>query len=194
MSTALVLLIMSLFAQIFQIAAGTLHTQRGIAENDQRARSMVTTLNADLGKRTFRQREDLVTQTDTGTFAALLNVANNNALGITPLHPDYFVGGESQSSQRLVDGEREGGYFYISEGDPFNDGDDVLQFTVNAAQTDLGSDDTTPFAGRARRLGGPGPPRLRQDERSNPAGNASTSISRCGMTASASSSMSTIST
>ena len=61
-SVALVLLIMTLFAQAFGIAAGSIKKQRGLAENDQRARSMVTILLGDLKKRTFRQRRDAITQ------------------------------------------------------------------------------------------------------------------------------------
>ena len=53
-SVALVLLMMSMFAAIFQLAAGSTSTQRGIAQNDQRARSITTTLRSDLDSRTFR--------------------------------------------------------------------------------------------------------------------------------------------
>ncbi|MDB4614422.1 type II secretion system GspH family protein [bacterium] len=53
-SVALVLLMMSMFAAIFQLAAGSTSTQRGIAQNDQRARSVTTTLRSDFDKRTFR--------------------------------------------------------------------------------------------------------------------------------------------
>ncbi len=54
-SVALVLLLMTLFAQVFQIAAGSVSTQRGLMENDQRARSVQTVLKGDLEKRTFRK-------------------------------------------------------------------------------------------------------------------------------------------
>ena len=53
-AVALVLLMMSIFAQIFQMATGSLSQQRGIAENDQRGRFLTTTLRADLDQRTFR--------------------------------------------------------------------------------------------------------------------------------------------
>lgn len=53
-SVALVLLMMSMFAAVFQLAAESTSTQRGISENDQRARSVTTTLRNDLDKRTFR--------------------------------------------------------------------------------------------------------------------------------------------
>ncbi|MBW3539952.1 MAG: hypothetical protein KY476_06765 [Planctomycetes bacterium] len=53
-SAGLVMLMMMLFAQIFQLATATLATQRGIAENDQRARMLTTMLSQDLRWRTFQ--------------------------------------------------------------------------------------------------------------------------------------------
>ena len=53
-SVAIVLLMMTMFAQIFQMATGSLSQQRGIAENDQKARMITTTLRGDLERRTFR--------------------------------------------------------------------------------------------------------------------------------------------
>jgi prepilin-type N-terminal cleavage/methylation domain-containing protein len=53
-AVALVLLMMSMFAQIFQLAGGTITTQRGIAENDQRSRTVQNIIKGDLDKRTFR--------------------------------------------------------------------------------------------------------------------------------------------
>ena len=50
----LVLLMMSMFAQIFVMATDTLSQQRGIAENDQRGRLLSMTLRGDLDRRTFR--------------------------------------------------------------------------------------------------------------------------------------------
>ncbi len=53
-SVALVLLMMTMFAQIFQMATGALSTQKGIAENDQKARMLTSVLRGDLDHRTFR--------------------------------------------------------------------------------------------------------------------------------------------
>lgn len=53
-STTLVLLIMSLFAAIFSLASDTVTLQRGIAENDQRARALVPLIRNDFQKRTQR--------------------------------------------------------------------------------------------------------------------------------------------
>lgn len=53
-AVALVLLMMSMFAQVFQMAGSTITTQRGIAENDQRSRTVQNIIKGDLDKRTFR--------------------------------------------------------------------------------------------------------------------------------------------
>jgi type II secretory pathway pseudopilin PulG len=53
-SVALVLLMMTMFAQIFQMATGSLSQQKAIAENDQKARMLTTILRGDLEHRTFR--------------------------------------------------------------------------------------------------------------------------------------------
>ncbi|MEK6261745.1 MAG: type II secretion system protein [Planctomycetota bacterium] len=52
-SVGLVLLMMSLFAQIFQMAGASISKQRGLMENDQRARTLQTIVKGDLDKRTF---------------------------------------------------------------------------------------------------------------------------------------------
>ncbi|MGE4000407.1 MAG: type II secretion system protein J [Planctomycetaceae bacterium] len=162
-AVALTLVIMTMFATAFQISAGVMLKHRGVAENDQRARSVVTMLQADLQKRTYRQREDAQTETIFISGAAavaggeelfetnLSNTANRLGLGIVPLHPDYLLPGFG-GKVREVDRAREQGYFYISENDPFNDGDDVVQFTVDAEITELGNSDTSPYTGRARPL------------------------------------------
>ncbi|MFO1092490.1 MAG: type II secretion system protein [Planctomycetaceae bacterium] len=53
-ATALVMLIMLLFADVFGAAVGTMTAQRGIANNDQKARSFTTVLRHDLAGRTYR--------------------------------------------------------------------------------------------------------------------------------------------
>lgn len=54
-SVGLVLLMMSLFAQIFQVAGASISKQRGLMENDQRARTLQTIIKGDFDKRTFRK-------------------------------------------------------------------------------------------------------------------------------------------
>jgi len=53
-SVALVLMLMTMFATIFQITTGSMMTQRGISENDQRARVLSTVVRKDFQHRTFR--------------------------------------------------------------------------------------------------------------------------------------------
>ena len=53
-SVTLVLLMMTLFASIFSMATDSVSKQRGIAQNDQRARSLVTIMRSDFQHRTIR--------------------------------------------------------------------------------------------------------------------------------------------
>ncbi len=53
-SVTLVLLMMVMFGEVFQLATGSVSKQRIMADNDQNARTLVTVLRADLDKRTFR--------------------------------------------------------------------------------------------------------------------------------------------
>ena len=53
-SVALVLLMMTMFAQVLQIATESVSRQQAISENDQKARTLVTIIRGDIGKRTFR--------------------------------------------------------------------------------------------------------------------------------------------
>ncbi len=54
-STGLVLLIMSFFAQIYTTALGTISEQRGLANNDQKARTVSEVLRNDLDLMSYRQ-------------------------------------------------------------------------------------------------------------------------------------------
>jgi prepilin-type N-terminal cleavage/methylation domain-containing protein len=93
---ALTLIMMSVFATIFQQAGTFVTRQKGVGENDQSARILTTVLKTDLEARTMR-------------FLA-------------PFHPNMqTLGDDAQNRQ---------GYFYVSENDPTDDTDDVLQFTV----------------------------------------------------------------
>ena len=53
-AVTLVLLMMTLFTSIFEMATSSLSTQRGIASMDQAARAVTTALRADVAKRTYR--------------------------------------------------------------------------------------------------------------------------------------------
>jgi type II secretory pathway pseudopilin PulG len=52
-SVTLVLLMMTMFAQIFSVATSSVGKQRVISENDQKARSISTVIRGDVAKRTF---------------------------------------------------------------------------------------------------------------------------------------------
>ena len=103
-SVALVVLMMSLFASVFQLASGSISVQRGIAENDQRSRSLFTIFRNDIKHRSMK--------------SVLPFTANEP---IAEADDTYFS---------VTNNDLRKGYFYISENDINNDADDVLQFTV----------------------------------------------------------------
>jgi hypothetical protein len=102
-SVTLVLMMMMMFGEIFEIASGIHVKVRGITRNDQRTRILIQTLRSDLDKRTmrhatpFRQNEHLIT-----------NLAD-----------------------RDLDNRQ--GYFSVSENTSDSDLDDVLQFTARTS-------------------------------------------------------------
>lgn len=114
-SVTLVLLMMTMFAAVFQIATESVSTQRAISENDQRVRSLTTVLRADVQKRTFRRVQPFFPSED----------PNN------PNAPTSF-------------GHRQG-YFYISTNRADVGLDDVLQFTVSVDQLQQNTDTTPYF-------------------------------------------------
>ena len=118
-AVTLVLVMMVLFAEVFQIAGGAISKTRGIAENDQRARTLQTIIKADLDKRTMRW-----------------------------VYP--FAADEVASAPESNIGKRQG-YIYISENNPFNALDDVLQFTVMAT-LNMRNRDNSPYYGQAMNL------------------------------------------
>lgn len=131
-SAALVVLIMSLFAQIFALATKSIEDQRTIGRFDQKVRVLERTLRQDLEAMTYRQLGD----------------AEGDSRGIVPLHPDY-----------PVDEDRQRGYFYYSENDPNLQVDDVLQMTVDLvsnrrAGTSIDESAPTKFVGSAQQLAG----------------------------------------
>lgn len=135
-SVALVLLMMLMFTEIFQILAGSMTSQRGISENDQRERLLVTVLQADLDDRTFQYLQPFTANT-TFTTPPLTTPTPND-----PRSPLYHQ-------------EDRQGYFYISENDPNDDTDDYLQFTVSRFANPSQNDDTEDFYfGRATDLSG----------------------------------------
>ena len=107
-AVGLVVLMMTLFATIFQIATGAMSTQKGLAENDQRVRLVLTRLRNDLNGNAKDQND--------------LNRPYRTFRNLVPFGPD-----EQPPIAGFVD---RNGYFYISENDPNDDTDDVLALTV----------------------------------------------------------------
>ncbi|QDT45113.1 hypothetical protein Pan241w_52310 [Gimesia alba] len=111
-SVVLVLLMMLMFTQIFEILSGSTVKQRGLSENDQRARLLTTILKADLDNRTFQY------------LLPFARRDNDLAPGSVPPAND------DPRSELFRESERRG-YFYISENDPNDTTDDLLQLTVS---------------------------------------------------------------
>jgi prepilin-type N-terminal cleavage/methylation domain-containing protein len=118
-ATTLVVLMLLLFAQIFGDSVRIMRNQQALSQNDQKARSFDSILRADLEKATFRQ------------------VRDKGVYGLTPLRANW-----------PVDAERQRGYFYISENDPEDPTDDVLQFTIDMRLTHRNTEIST-LRGRA---------------------------------------------
>ena len=112
-AVGLVVLMMTLFATIFQIATGAMATQKGLAENDQRVRLVLTRLRNDLNGNTQDKNDP--------------NRPYRTFRNLVPYGPD-----EIPPVAGFVDRL---GYFYISENDPNDDTDDVLALTVSMPLT-----------------------------------------------------------
>jgi prepilin-type N-terminal cleavage/methylation domain-containing protein len=104
-AVTLLLVIMTIFAQIFQIAVTSMTKQKGMASNDQRTRTALSIIDADLKRMSYRPIE--------------------GHQGIVPLVPGIRYDGFYAAGEQR-------GYFYYSENNPDNDTDDVLQFTIDA--------------------------------------------------------------
>lgn len=130
-SVALVALMMLMFAQVFQLAAGSVSQQKGMAELDQRERMLVSILRGDLEQRSMQ---------DVGVFPSGASA---------PPPPVYDMGGNEIPSPYSHQYRR--GYFSISENSPDDPTDDVLQFTI-LQQPTLSAKIELPFAGRATLL------------------------------------------
>ena len=114
---ALTLILMYMFALIFGITGDFVSRQKGIADNDQAARTLTTMISTDLQARTMRL--------------------------LAPYHPNMSA---------LPNDTTQLGYFYISENNPADDTDDVLQFTVALNGTQFTTTTTNP-AGNGQLFG-----------------------------------------
>ena len=124
-SVTLVLLMMLMFAEIYTLAQQTISTQRGIAENDQKARILSEVLRRDLATRTFRS-----------VYPFKLNAVVDTSLTPPVLRPDRSFATETPAGQELI--EKRKGYFSYSENHPDVDTDDGLQLTVSVDQVRWG--------------------------------------------------------
>ena len=111
-ATALVMLMMLLFAEIFGAAIGVITAQRGIANNDQKARSLTAILKHDLESRTYGPTRTA------GATKELVSGLLEAPRGIVAL-----------AEGDIVD-SRQAGILYISENNVDDDTDDVLHLTV----------------------------------------------------------------
>jgi prepilin-type N-terminal cleavage/methylation domain-containing protein len=66
-SVTLVLLMMTMFTAIFEMATDSVSKQQGIAKNDQQARALTTIIKADISKRSFRYVQPFYPTEDPGT-------------------------------------------------------------------------------------------------------------------------------
>ncbi|HBL43005.1 MAG TPA: hypothetical protein DDZ90_06375, partial [Planctomycetaceae bacterium] len=99
---------------------------RGISENDQRERLLVTVMQADLDNRTFQYLLPFA------NYIAFTTPPGTKPASTDPRSPEYYKADRK-------------GYFYISENDPNDDTDDILQFTVSTFSDPSQDDDTEGF-------------------------------------------------
>ncbi len=104
-AVTLVLLMMTMFAEIFTLATSSMSKQKGLGELDQRQRVISTLVRSDIASRTF-----------------------STVLAFHPADSTNFASATNRPVN--VPFDKRLGYFYISENDIDNDNDDVLQLTV----------------------------------------------------------------
>lgn len=131
-AVALVVLMMSLFATVFQSAAETMSLQKGLAENNQRSRMLNTIIRQDIKNRTF----SLVIPWLPG------EVDEETA----SLREGYFYISENNTPEPFDPNDSMDPYINVTD-DVGDDTDDVLQFTVRLNPED------PPFYGKATLLG-----------------------------------------
>lgn len=144
-ATALVMLIMLLFARIFEEAIATVRSQRSIIANDEKTRAVSTMLRTDLDHASYRA--------SVGS-GATAKIRVPTGAGVMELiqSPRGLV---ALSTGDRVDPHQRG-FLFISENDPFDGGDDVLHFTVSVLESvrdPLASNPNfAPYQGRAANL------------------------------------------
>tara|TARA_R100000789_G_scaffold100622_1_gene112308 strand:+ start:13569 stop:15485 length:1917 start_codon:yes stop_codon:yes gene_type:complete len=167
-AVGLLIVIMTIFAEIFSIAVTAMSRQKGLANNDQQARTAFTIIDGDLKRMSYRSaaifdshKTIVPTKSQLALNADPLIGPNNYQMdyqeGIVPLVPGI------QNGDKLAFSDQRG-YFYYSENNPADTTDDILQFTVDARSVGKdsnyrGSDryagqKTEPYFGKAISLSG----------------------------------------
>ncbi len=109
-ATALVVLMMLMFAQIFQTSSNLVSNQKGMAELDQSVRTLTILLRGDIKQRTF---------IDVVPFVRDQNTEND-----PPPYDDRTGKGYEPEYRK--------GFFSISENDANDPTDDVLHMTIRS--------------------------------------------------------------
>jgi len=123
-AAGLAVVMLTVFVTIFQMATQAMSVQKGMAANDQKVRLVQSLLRNDLNGDMY----DKTDPTKPRTYRTFRN--------LIPF-------GASENGEPKFNETDRCGYFYISENDPQNDSDDVLQLTVAAPD-----DSTERFYGR----------------------------------------------
>ena len=161
-AVTLVLLMMTLFAQVFGLATESMSARKGMAANDQKGRLLADRFAKDFDARTVRRVMPFAGAQL--TYQPAFQTAGDPSTPIVGWEPKQaeaegeFVYTDSALTTALwearvpevpEDTERLG-YWTFSENDPDDDGDDVLTFTTDRTRRAKRADaDFSPARGRA---------------------------------------------
>ena len=152
-AVALVLLMMTLFAQVFGLASETVSARKGMAANDQKSRLLASRFRADLSARTIRDVVPFAGATvaydtvdanggdpDASGLPAvgwkLRQATDGSGRLLYDANGAPIAAAVPQQTGRGFGGMgRRRGYLSISENDPDDDRDDVIAFTVDRFRT-----------------------------------------------------------
>jgi len=127
-AVAIVVVMMTLFTTIFQLATGAMAKQKGLSENDQRVRLVITMLRNDLASGPTDRVTNMQTR-QCRTFRIIIPYAAGET--VAPKYPVDGTSVNATTATATAAATDRSGYFYISEGNPLDDTDDNLQLTVN---------------------------------------------------------------
>ena len=137
-AVGLVVLMLAMFGEVFSIATKSMSKMKGVSENDQKARMLTIIIRGDLQNRTYRQV--------LGEFGIHALQGTTNP-AVTKL-PSSF----DDVSWNTNVGTYQKGYVYISENNPNDQTDDMIQFTIDVSQA-TNNFETPVLYGRALQLG-----------------------------------------